>query len=196
MDTPKIYTIGHSNHPQDRFVELLKQHAIEMLIDVRSHPRSSYCPQYDRRTLSGALAGAGIEYRFLGEDLGGHPEVAEFYDPAGYVLYDRLARSAPFQGGISELQMLIQRQRVAVMCSEEDPAACHRHLLIARVLAEQGISVLHIRGDGTVNPDDSVTSRSEDDSDRQLKLFPEEPPPWRSIRSVSRRRRQASSLKL
>jgi hypothetical protein len=80
------------------------------------------------------------------------------------------------------------------MCSEEDPARCHRHLLIGRVLRERGVSFLHIRGDGRLQPDEELTA-AEGPAPAQTALFMEEsrPRPWRSLRSVSRRRTPLTS---
>ena len=87
-------------------------------------------------------------YEFMGEELGGRPKSDAFYDDAGHVLYDRLADSGLFFRGMMQLRTVITRRRLAVMCSEEDPAKCHRYLLIARALADLGYDVSHIRKDG------------------------------------------------
>jgi uncharacterized protein (DUF488 family) len=65
-----IYTVGHSNHPIERFLPLLQRHGIALLADVRSTPYSRFNPQFKRDALAGALARNGIEYLFLGEELG------------------------------------------------------------------------------------------------------------------------------
>ncbi len=69
-----VFTIGHSTHPQERFIELLRQHEITAVCDVRSKPYSRVNPQFDRENLSKALASHGIEYRFLGRELGARSE--------------------------------------------------------------------------------------------------------------------------
>ena len=86
-------------------------------------------------------------------------------------------------------------QRVAVMCSEEDPAACHRRLLIGRVLMGQGVTVQHIRGDGRLQSEEEL-AREQEEATRspQLSLFEiEETPPWRSARSVLPKKAQPGS---
>ncbi len=70
----------------------------------------------------------------------------------GHVLYGRLAASPAFQEGIDRVLARAQTQRIALLCSEEDPSRCHRHLLIGRVLRERGVAVSHIRGDGASRP--------------------------------------------
>ena len=112
-----LYTIGHSNHAPEVFLGLLARHGIEVLVDVRSQPYSRYAAHFDKPGLSALAAGAGITYLFLGQELGGRPEGAEFYDPAdGRVLYDRVAASPLFLSGLARLETGLQRYRVAIMC--------------------------------------------------------------------------------
>lgn len=151
-----LYTIGHSNHPADGFVELLRQHGIQLVVDVRSSPYSRYVPQANRETLARSLAAAGIGYRWLGDRLGGKPEGA-------VAAYDQLRASPAFEQGIRDLLALAHRSRTAIMCSEGDHRTCHRHKLITPTLVEQGVEVMHIQPDGTV-----VDERSQP---RQLALF-------------------------
>lgn len=192
----QIFTIGHSNHDFAAFVGLLKANAISMLVDTRSYPHSKYAGQFDREQLAPALTGHQITYLYLGEQLGGRPAGEEYYDPGGHVRYDRVAASGFFAGGIKQLETLVQDHRVAVMCSEEDPTACHRHLLIGRVLFDRGIMVYHIRGDGSVQSEQDLTvvAPGSDGDNPQLALFtvPEERA-WKSTQSVLRRRRRPNS---
>src|SRR5215469_15829366 len=65
-----IFTIGHSTRPIPDFVELLRQVSVDLLVDVRSVPRSRANPQFNADTLPHSLAAAGIAYRHLAA-LGG-----------------------------------------------------------------------------------------------------------------------------
>jgi uncharacterized protein (DUF488 family) len=67
---PELFTIGHSTHSWEKFLELLRQHRIEAVADVRSSPYSQFNPQFNRETLQAALRQHGISYVFLGEELG------------------------------------------------------------------------------------------------------------------------------
>src|SRR5689334_2499642 len=98
-----IYTIGHSNHPIDRFIALLRQHGIEAVADVRSTPYSRFNPQFRKEKLQAALASAGIRYVFLGEELGARSKDPECYDEGGRVSYTRLASTDLFRRGIDRL---------------------------------------------------------------------------------------------
>jgi uncharacterized protein (DUF488 family) len=166
---------------------LLKGHGVEVLVDTRSRPYSRHAPHFNIRELRATLSGDGIGYLYLGRELGGWPEGEEFYDADGRVDYALVERSQPFLDGIHRLKREIPARRIALLCSEEDPAGCHRRLLVGRALSEQGIVVRHIRGDG------SVQTEGEAGGGQPL-LFPEaEVSPRKSIRSASRKRRRPSS---
>ena len=145
-----IFTIGHSNHPLDAFVDLLKRHGINAVADVRSQPFSRRLPHFNREELEPALRQRGIVYVFLGEQLGGRPGQPSLYDDAGRVDYERVRMQEFFQHGLERLENARQKYTVALMCSEENPLACHRGLMIAPALAERGVASVHIRGDGSL----------------------------------------------
>jgi uncharacterized protein DUF488 len=117
------------------------------------------------------------------------------------VMYSRVAESPLFLKGIRRLEEEGRASRAVIMCSEEDPTSCHRHLLIGRVLAEQGISLLHIRGDGHIQTEEELASHEGAPLFEQDSLWDEQIPDrndreareWRSIRPVSRRRQQPNS---
>lgn len=147
-DERHLFTIGHSNHPLEKFIELLRRHRVEVVVDTRSQPYSRHAPHFNRDALRAALTGAGIRYSFLGEELGGRPRGEEYYDAEGYVRYDRVAAADFFQSGIARVKRGAIKYRLALLCAEENPEGCHRRLLIARVLCGDGFTVDHIRGDG------------------------------------------------
>ena len=109
----RVYTIGHSNHEEQTFLDLLLRHGIEVVADVRSQPYSKYTTQFNSDQIKPALAGAGINYVFLGRELGGRPDDPEFYDAEGRVRYDRVAESPLFRQGIERVEKGIQKFRVA-----------------------------------------------------------------------------------
>jgi uncharacterized protein (DUF488 family) len=148
----RIYTIGHSSLPAERLLELLRQHRIEALVDVRTYPASRHHPQYNGSALRAAVEGCGIAYHFAGRQLGGRPNEAELCSPDGKPDYDKIAATAQYRRGIAALIALADGARVAVLCSEADPAQCHREKLIARTLREREVDVLHIYPDGSAYP--------------------------------------------
>jgi uncharacterized protein (DUF488 family) len=190
----RVFTVGHSNHEESAFLELLARHAIDVLVDVRSQPYCGYSTHFNQEPLRQAAESRGIRYLFLGRELGGRPDGDEFYDDEGHVLYDRVAESPPFRQGLERLERGLRQYRVALMCSEENPRICHRWLLVGRVLRERGIELEHIRGDGRLQSDAELEAEGTDPHrPRQLQLFAGEAPPWRSLRSVSPRRRPPGS---
>jgi uncharacterized protein (DUF488 family) len=190
--SPRVFTIGHSNSTAEHFLTLLKSHAVQVVVDARSQPYSKYTTQFDHEALKLALQGAGIRYLYLGRELGGRPEGDEFYDDEGNVLYDRVAATSLFQVGLSRLERGIREYNVAILCAEENPAACHRRLLVGRVLLDRGIQVEHIRGDGRIQTEEEVAAEADPDRD-QLPLFQKgEAEPWKSIPSVLRKKRPNS----
>jgi uncharacterized protein (DUF488 family) len=189
----RVLTIGHSNHLIGRFLDLLKSHTIQVVVDARSQPYSEYATHFDQKPLKKALEEEGIRYVFLGRELGGRPDGDDLYDEEGHVLYDRVAETPLFQEGLSRLEKGIREYKVAMLCAEENPAVCHRRLLVGRVLLDRGIQVDHIRGDGRIQTEDEVAAETDPNKD-QLALFEKaEAKPWKSIPSVLRKKRQNSS---
>jgi uncharacterized protein (DUF488 family) len=174
-----LLTVGHSNHELEHFLALLRAHDVQSIADVRSWPASRYTPWFDREPLVNALERVGVQYVFLGRELGGRPDDEDLYDEGGHVRYDAVASSEAFARGLEQLRRGMEVLRIAVLCAEENPAHCHRRLLVARVLFEEGARVLHIRGDGRLEPESGFV---------RLDTLFEEPLPWRSTASVSRRR--------
>jgi len=190
-----FFTVGHSNHAMDLWVGLLRQHKIEVVVDTRSSPYSKYVPQFDREPMQRSLEKEGIHYLFFGAELGGRPADPAYYDANGHVIYGRLSEDAGFRAGIARLEAGMKRFQVALVCGEENPAHCHRRLLVGRVLAEHGSTMLHIRGDGRVETDAQVAADSGKALvDAQTELFAEiEEDKWRSTVSVLPKRAPASS---
>lgn len=144
-----VFTIGHSNHDLERFLALLGRHAVSAVADVRSVPFSRAQPQFNRPGLARALKAAGIEYVFLGRELGARSDDDSCYVD-GRVRYRRLAETELFRAGLQRVQRGSERHRVALMCAERDPLTCHRTLLVSRELEAAGTPVEHIHGDGRV----------------------------------------------
>jgi uncharacterized protein (DUF488 family) len=190
-----FYTLGHSNHAAETWLALVRQHQIGVVVDTRSSPYSKYAPHFDKELMQRSLEQAGIRYLFLGAELGGRPANPDYYDASGHVLYSRLRDDARFKAAIERLETGIDRFRVALVCGEEDPAHCHRRLLIGRVLTERGHTMLHIRGDGRIETDEAVaTASGKSLVGVQRELFAEiEEDKWRSTASVLPKKVPASS---
>ena len=143
-----VFTVGHSNHSSETFIELLLRHDVAEVVDVRSTPYSRYTPHFNHESLNRVLDGMGIGYVFLGRELGGRPSDRSCYDATGRVRYDRVADTALFDDGVRRVMRDANERRIALMCTEKEPLECHRTLLVARILAERGVAVEHILADG------------------------------------------------
>jgi uncharacterized protein (DUF488 family) len=146
---PVLYTVGHGNHPAERFVELIAGIGIELIVDVRSVPFSRFAPQFNRQTLEKGLAAVGVRYHYLGDLLGGWPGGRD----AGTAVAGKREADGTFMQGLERLSALAASMRTAVMCAEMDPARCHRKHLIARAMVSEGWDVVHILADGTLVPE-------------------------------------------
>ncbi|HKD01779.1 MAG TPA: DUF488 domain-containing protein [Terriglobales bacterium] len=151
-----LYTIGHSTRTLDDFIETLRAHEIQTLVDIRSFPMSRRLPHFNRESLEKALARTGISYRWL-PALGGRrkktrddsPHVAlrndSFRNYADYML------TAEFEQGVEELLKLAERSRTAYLCAERVYFHCHR-MLVSDWLVAHGHQVFHIDGKGPAKP--------------------------------------------
>jgi uncharacterized protein (DUF488 family) len=144
-----IWTIGHSRHELEDLLNLIQKFQIEIIVDVRTVPMSKMTPQFNEGVLNKFLNSNNIKYIPMGKELGGRPDPDYMYDEKGRVLYNKLAESDLFKSGIDRILKGIKANKVALLCSEGKPDACHRHLLIGKVLDELGLNVINIYPDGT-----------------------------------------------
>jgi uncharacterized protein (DUF488 family) len=165
---------------------MLRSHHIQAVIDVRSSPYSRFAPHFSKRPLQQALANAGFRYLYLGDRLGGLPDSQDFYDADGYVLYGKIAATAPFREALDRVIEGASRYRLTLMCAEENPEGCHRRLLVGRALRNRGLTVRHIRGDASVI-DDTALPSGDPAANVQASLFEQPALPWRSLHPVRRR---------
>lgn len=145
-----LFTIGHSNHPIERFLELARGTGITAIADVRSTPASRRYPWFNQARLAPRLAQEGIAYVPLGDVLGGRPRDRRLYRDDGVADYDAMARTDDFRAGLDRVAEGARRYRVCLMCAEREPLDCHRCLLVARAFAERGFTVGHVLADGAI----------------------------------------------
>ena len=136
MTSGVIRTVGHSNHPIERFVGLLKKAGVKLLVDVRSMPFSRRFPHFSREPLAKSLGEAGIDYLWEGQALGGKPRAAR----------------ADFEAGLDRIIERSASTALCLMCAEKEPLDCHRTLLVSRGLAARGTAIEHLLADGTCRP--------------------------------------------
>jgi uncharacterized protein (DUF488 family) len=155
---PRIFTIGHSTRPIAEFLILLQQVGVDLVVDVRSIPRSRTNPQFNADALPEALGRAGISYRHL-PALGGlrhrkkgaTPSLNTFWQVAAFRNYADYAATDAFRAGLDELRALSHGNCCAIMCAEAVWWRCHRRI-IADYLLMQGVPVMHIMGRDKIDP--------------------------------------------
>ena len=153
-----LFTIGHSTRPIAEFLALLQQVAVDLLVDVRSIPRSRTNPQFNADALYETLAAAGISYQHL-PALGGlryrkkgaRPSLNTFWQVAAFRNYADYAATEAFRIGLKELRALSRDNCCAIMCAEAVWWRCHRRI-IADYLLTQGVPVMHIMGLDKIDP--------------------------------------------
>lgn len=160
MQQPQLkqcYTIGYGNYPIDKFIIFLQNVSIDAIIDVRSSPYSRFNPHFNRENLENSLHLRDIGYRYMGDSIGGRYLDPGLLFPDGTVNYRKVQDTEKFQEGITDLLSIISSGKtVALMCAEKEPERCHRFALISPVLQAKGISVIHIRPEGKVQPNEDL----------------------------------------
>jgi ATP-dependent DNA helicase RecQ len=144
-----IHTIGHGRAGFADVAEVLEQHGMATIVDVRSQPFSRHAPEFSRRLLEELAAAAGLGYRWMGDVLGGRPDDPALLLPDGGPDYEAIRRSPGFRAALVHLAALAAEAGVVLLCAEERPEHCHRALLIAPALEEMGLRVVHLLHDGT-----------------------------------------------
>ncbi len=139
---------------------------------MRGQPFSRYNPQFNRERFRDSLIAAGMAYQWLGDSLSGRPKDPNFYGPDGKVIWARLQEWPALQSGLEQVLHHAGELRVALVCAEEDPMRCHRRSLLTPPLTARGVKILHIRGDGRIEPEKNLARRdAKTGDDRQLNLF-------------------------
>lgn len=178
----ELFTIGHSNHSLDAFLSLLKQHNINALADVRSHPYSKFLPHFKQKNLKQSLLAEGIQYVFLGQELGARPNNLQCYIN-GKAVYEKIAQTPEFKSGIERILTGTNKYKIALMCAEKDPIDCHRAVLVCQHLQPFNLDIQHILKDGTLETHHHLEDRilikqgfkqlvEPNDNNIQLSLFP------------------------
>ena len=139
-----IYTIGYAGATIDRFVQILKDKRISLLIDVRSVPKSQYFYQFNNNLLSRTLADVDIKYENWKDEFGARQDNSDFYTD-NILDYSKFAKSQQFQSGISKIKEIEKKgENICLMCAEIDPVNCHRAILCGKEVCANGMDVTHI----------------------------------------------------
>lgn len=137
MGQYSVFTIGHGETAWHDFAYALRLNAVELLVDVRAWPYSECAPWFDRERIERGARSEGMEYLWLGAQLGALTADGR----ADFIAREREPR---YREGINELLSLAQDRRACLVSSQPDPFASHRHQLIAQTLMRHDVEVLHI----------------------------------------------------
>lgn len=145
----KLFTIGHSTHPIDYFLELLSHYNVNCVVDVRSVAASRFNPQYNKKALANSLKEHNIEYLHFGEEFGARQTNPDLLDDEGRVDFQKVRGSEKFAKGVDRLSKGVgEGYTIALMCSEADPLSCHRFSMIS--VAFKDFEILHILKDKSI----------------------------------------------
>ena len=152
---PTVHTIGHSTHPIEDFIDLLREHGVTAVVDIRSIPKSRHNPQYWQDALKASLTEAGLGYTYLAE-LGGHrsrrkDSTNTAWRNASFQGYADHMGTEEFHRGLEWLLEIAKGETPVIMCAEAVPWRCHRSLVGDALLA-RGVEVLDIIGEGPPRP--------------------------------------------
>lgn len=144
----RLFTVGHSNHSRELFLDILAAYGIRSLIDVRSYPTSSRYAQFDQLTLEGTLSAVGITYHWF-QDLGGWRRGLGDRSPnkglpeGGFRNYADYMLTEAFRTAVGRVQGIARIRTTTVMCAEKDVTRCHRYYL-SDYLVSKEVEVWHI----------------------------------------------------
>ncbi|HAA33261.1 MAG TPA: hypothetical protein DCE56_43005 [Cyanobacteria bacterium UBA8553] len=192
----ELFTIGHSNLSIDAFIGLLQQHGITAVADVRSHPYSRFLPHFNQSALKAALLDAGIQYVFLGNELGARSADQSCYVD-GKASYEKIAATELFSQGIQRILKGSEKYKISLMCAEKDPLTCHRAILVCQHLRDFDLEIQHILSNGYLESHEQLEDRLlvlhglnqsqlDEATPKQLSLFEEVPIQESLIENFSR----------
>jgi uncharacterized protein (DUF488 family) len=154
----QIFTVGHSNHSVEKFLNLLKRNRVSAIADVRSSPFSRRLPHFNQSSLRKSLASEGVSYAFLGEELGARSKNPECY-VEGKARYELIAATEEFALGLDRILKGVKHHQVALMCAEQDPITCHRAILVCKHLKDAGLDIQHILKTGELESHEHLEQR-------------------------------------
>jgi uncharacterized protein (DUF488 family) len=151
VNKPIIYTVGHSTHKPEYFLELLQEYSVNCVVDVRSVAASGFNPQYNKEPFSNFLKNNRIAYFHFAEEFGARHNDPDLLDEEGKVDFEKVRKSWNFKRGVEQLWQEVDKGlTIALMCSESEPLDCHRFSMVSIALEKAGFKVMHILKDKTL----------------------------------------------
>jgi uncharacterized protein (DUF488 family) len=144
----ELFTIGHSNYPIDKLLDMLKYYNINCVVDIRGTPYSKYNVQFNKETISKTLAQNGYSYIYMGKEFAAQRENKSLYTEEGYADFEKVAYDKDFLNGIERLKIGCRKgYRIVLMGAMQNPINCHRFILLGKALREAGFNIRHILDD-------------------------------------------------
>jgi uncharacterized protein (DUF488 family) len=132
-------------------IGILTRAGVRRLADIRAYPYSARHPWFNKEKLQSELERGNIEYRWLGQELGGRreqrPDSRHTALRPGLRSFADYMETREFDDSVNVLQGMALHTPTAMMCAETNPAECHRSI-IADYLTARGARVLHLIDEG------------------------------------------------
>lgn len=169
-----LYTIGHSNRSVEDFLHILHAHKIDHVVDVRTIPKSSYVPHFNKESIKSVLLKEGIQYTHMPE-LGGlrrpwPDSINNAWRNSGFRGFADYMQTNEFFQALKKLMNIAKKTKAAIMCAEAVPWRCHRSL-IADALVVRKVKVLDIMNDHTVRAHKLTDFARIDRNKRPMRIY-------------------------
>jgi len=152
-----IYTIGHSNYPLEKLIDMLKYYNINCVVDIRGTPYSKYNVQYNKETIALSLKEAGFLYLYMAKEFAANRENKSSYNKEGYSEFEKVITEKEFLNGIERLKAGCEKgYKIALLGAMQDPIKCHRSVLVGRALRENKFNVYHILDDYSLASQENI----------------------------------------
>lgn len=147
----EIFTIGHSNYPMEKFIEMLRKYNINCVVDARETPYSKYNIQYNKESLQSTLKKEGFVYIYMGRELGARNREKESYTKEKYVDFEKAVTEEIFINAVERLRKGCEMgYKIAILGAMQEPIRCHRSIFIGRYLSKVGFNVKYILHEGNL----------------------------------------------
>lgn len=145
----EIYTLGHSNYPFDKLIEILKKYNINCVVDIRAIPYSKYNTQYNKEYFQSNLKKLGYTYIYMADEFGVKRKTIESYNDQGYADFEKVILEDDFKKGIQRLKVGCDKgYKIVLLAAVQEPIRCPRAILVGRQLVKEGFDVKHIMHEG------------------------------------------------
>ncbi len=145
----EVYTLGHSNYPFDKLIEILKKYNINCVVDIRAIPYSKYNTQYNKELFQENLKKLGYTYIYMADEFGAKRKTRESYNDEGYANFEKVVLEDDFKKGVKRLKVGCDKgYKIVLLAAIQEPIRCPRAILVGRELVKEGFNVKHIMHEG------------------------------------------------